>query len=149
MTSCTCDPLNRILPYSFLYPSRSRGAGTEGGVSGGFVPWRTLWNLWLEDTIINFLPSTPRWACIHTDFFYGVCIHSQKYTATSHSVLCSPHKAMEPCSRKGWSVVMTHVSWGQNLIHRKCSIIICGVTELVIVLSYNVFNCLGAETQLC
>lgn len=52
------------------------------------------------------------------------------------------HKEVEARSGRQWSVVITHISLAESLMHRRCSVIIHGVNEIIIVLS-----CLGAETQ--
>lgn len=44
--------------------------------------------------------------------------------------------------------MITHVSLAQSLIHRRGLIIICGGSDIIIVLTYNVLSCLGAETAL-
>lgn len=41
--------------------------------------------------------------------------------------------------------MMTHVSLAQSLILRRGSIIIWGMNEIIIVLTYNILSCLGAE----
>lgn len=115
--------------------------------NGGIVLWRTLWYLWyLEDEIVDFFPSNhcPRHESTLI-FLWSVDTLSEIHSYITFSLMLPFHKEMETHSGRWWSVMMTHGLPAQSLLRRRCSIIICAVNGIIIVLTYNVFLCSGAE----